>query len=328
MSNISKFWRHNGVKAFLKLASSVVLLLLAVRLLDVGTMLEMLRQGSVSAFVSAIAINIFAFGIMGVRWHFISATKIESSLRSNLAMYLKATFFNTFTPANFGGDIYRLMKLKNVIASTAELLKLLLRERILGLYGYVVMFLIAYTLIAVFHDDFASSVDNPYLYGLEFAVAVLALPFLARPMGGRLALLLRAIVGKERLLGLEAWVDALATLMSFRGGLRLMLLTFSGIFLWVLSIQIVSAGFGLIIPTLHLVVVATLVELIRLVPITVQGIGLREGVFAYLLSFFGQNPEQSYVIGLTAYLALSVSIMLCGPIGRALMWRYEEKNRA
>lgn len=143
-------------------------------------------------------------------------------------------------------------------------------------------------------------------------------PFVMRPLHGPIALMLRRIIGRKKLPKLEGWIGSLAELLSPKGSLWLMLFTFLGILLWVLSIHFIAAGFGLALPILQLMAVATLVELIRLVPITVQGIGLREGAFAYLLSFFGHNPEQCYVVGLAAYLALSISIVLCGPIGQIM----------
>lgn len=313
---------------FLKLTVSIGLLVLAVRMLDVEYMLGTLQQGSADAFVIAIGIILLSFVVTGLRWHKLVSRKLGSSFWYQLALYFKATFLNTFTPANLGSDAYRLMVLKGGPAPTGELLKLLLRERILGLYGYVIVFVIAYVLIVILQHGGAVSAGNPYLYGLAVAAAVFALPFLAGPLGVRMPAAVRTIIGKERLPGMEGWMDTLAGLLSLRGTLWLMALTFLGILLWVLSIQIVAAGFGLVVPALHLAAVATLVELIRLVPITVQGIGLREGAFAYLLSFFGHNPEQCYVIGLVAYLALSVSIVLCGPIGQSLMWQVAKKEKA
>ncbi|HTN66575.1 MAG TPA: lysylphosphatidylglycerol synthase transmembrane domain-containing protein [Burkholderiaceae bacterium] len=310
----------------LKLAVSIGLLILAVRMLDVETMFGMLRQGSVGAFALAIAFNLLAFAVMGLRWHGLAAPKLGHSLQSQLAVYYKAAFLNTFTPANLGGDAYRLMVLKGGAAPAGELLKLLLRERILGLYGYVLVFVAAYGLIVMFLDGGTASAGNPYLYGLAVAAAMFALPFLVRPLGGRMTMAVRGIIGKDRVPGLEGWTEALAGLLSPRGTLWLMSLTFLGILLWVLSIQVIAAGFGLVVPALHLAVVATLVELIRLAPVTVQGIGLREGAFAYLLSFFGHNSEQCYVVGLAAYLALSVSIVLCGPIGQAMTWHDAKKE--
>jgi hypothetical protein len=315
------------MKTFLKLIVSIGLLFLAIRMLDVKTMLGMLRRGSVIAFVFAIGINILSFALMGLRWHKLVSPRLGSSFSYQLALYFKATFLNTFTPANLGGDAYRLVVLKGEIVPAGEVVKLLLRERILGLYSYMIVFVTAYALILFVHDGGALPAKNPYLYGLAVAAVVFALPFLARPLRG-LTATARSLIGQERLPGLEGWVDALASLLSPKGTLRLMVLTFLGILLWVLSIQIIASGFGLVVPVLHLAAVATLVELIRLVPVTVQGIGLREGAFAYLLSFFGHNPEQCFVVGLAAYLALSVSIVLCGPIGQALMWQNAKKEKA
>lgn len=313
---------------FLKLVISIGLLVLATRFLDVSAMLDMLGQGSVEVVALAIAINILAFTIMGIRWHEIATKKLESSLLRQLAVYFKATFINTFTPANLGGDAYRLVVLKGGEVTSGALLKLLLRERLLGLYGYVIVFAIAYAVIAVDAGGALLSAGNPYLYGVGVAMVTLILPILVRPLGGRIAAMLRDIIGSERLPGLERWVEALAGLLSPRGTQWLMSLTFLGVLLWVLSIQVIAAGFGLSVPLLHLAAVATLVELIRLLSVTVQGIGLREGAFAYLLSFLGHNPEQCYVVGLAAYLVLSVTIVLCGPIGQLLMWAEARKRQA
>jgi len=308
------------MKTILKMATSIGLLALALWLLDVNAILDMLWKVSGDLFVWAIAINILAFTIMGVRWYLLSAIKLDTSLLSQLAVYFKATFLNTFTPANLGGDAYRLVVLKNGGVTSGSLFQLLLRERLLGLYGFVIVFALAYTFLALVGSGGALTAENPFLYGVGVAIVLFGLPFLVRPLGGYMLAMLTFMISKERLSRLVMWVDALSSLLSPKGSLWLMSLTFVGILLWVFSIQVIANGFGLTVPILHLAAVATMVELIRLIPVTVQGIGLREGAFAYLLSFFGHNPEQCYVIGLAAYLALSVSIVLCGPIGQVLTW--------
>jgi len=317
------------MRAILKSSISLALVAIALYMLDFSLLGETVRQGDLVQFFFAIAVILVMYLFLAVRWQLMTGSIMGQSLLGSAAIYFKATFLNTFTPANLGGDAYRLVVLKGGPIPTGELLKLLLRERILGLYGYVIVFVVAYALSVMSRDGGgAVSASNPYSYGLAVAAAVFSLPIVARPLGGRIAAAARAIIGKERLPGLEGWVDALAGLLSPKGTLWLMSLTFLGILLWVLSIQIIASGFGLVVPTLHLAAVAALVELIRLVPVTVQGIGLREGAFAYLLSFWGHNPEQCYVVGLAAYLALSVSIVLCGPIGKALIWQGAEKDKA
>lgn len=306
------------MRRVLKLVVSVSLLVLAISMLDINVLIAELQNGSIVAFVLAIIVNIVTFAVMGVRWCMLASTQIKLPFVSQLAVYFRATFLNTFTPANLGGDAYRLVALKNISGSAGDLLKLLLRERVLGLYGYVITFLVAYFLVLVSTDHNFEMSGNPYVYGLIFAAAALLIPILARPLGQRTVAVLRGLIGQKRLPSLETWVDTLADLLSPKGTFVLALLTIIGIMLWVISIKIVAIGYGVSVSLLDLAVVATLVELIRLVPITVQGIGLREGVFAFLLAYFGNNAEQCYAVGLVAYLALSVSIVLCGPLGHLL----------
>ncbi len=294
-------------------------MVVALYMLDLDSLSKTMRGGNPLLFLLAIAVILVMYVILSARWQLMAGRVLKSSPEMNAAVYFKATFLNTFTPANLGGDGYRLVVLKSETVSTGEMLRLLLRERILGLYGYVIVFVSAYGFIVATTAPTLRWEGNPYIYGLAVAMAFFMLPFLARPLGICLVMVLRSVIGKLRLPKLEGWVVTLADLLSPKGTLRLMLLTFFGILFWVLSIRIVAEGFGLQVPLLHLAAAATLVELIRMVPVTIQGIGLREGAFSYLLSFFGHNPEQCYVVALVAYLALSVSILLCGPIGQLLM---------
>ena len=61
--------------------------------------------------------------------------------------------------------------------------------------------------------------------------------------------------------------------------------------------------------------IAVLTELIRFVPISFQGIGLREGSFALFVGLAGGEPEAGFVVAGLAYLGMSVSLVLAGLIG-------------
>ena len=65
-----------------------------------------------------------------------------------------------------------------------------------------------------------------------------------------------------------------------------------------------------------------LVELIRLIPISIQGIGVREGMFAYFCGKLGISPEAGFILGTVSYLALSLSIVIAGFFGLCLMHLY------
>ena len=75
---------------------------------------------------------------------------------------------------------------------------------------------------------------------------------------------------------------------------------------------------GINISYLQLGAVVILVELIRLIPITIQGLGLREGMYAYLFQILEKSPEDGFVLGSVTYLTLSLSLLFSGLIGSTL----------
>ena len=301
-----------------KIIISVGLILCALYFLELKSIVEILAEGDPVFIFFAVIINLLSFAIMAFRWYSLLSSEIRSSFLTQLTLYFKSTFLNTFTPANIGADAYRIFVLKGHSTSTHRIICLILRERILGLYGLMSLFLVTYLLILLFEDSSTITLDSPYVYGSILAVFTLSLQYLTYPLGKRFAKLALNVFGKKHYTFFENWIQKLQDLISFKRTFVLMLLTTLGILMWVLSIKTITLSLGLTVPTLHLAVVASLVELVRFIPITLQGIGLREGTFAYLLSFLGHNPEQSYAIALVAYLALSVSIFLCGPIGQFL----------
>jgi glycosyltransferase 2 family protein len=303
------------LKRIAKIVISAALFVFAVYLLDVGAMFQAIQQVSIGTFLIAIAINILTFAIMGHRWYVLTSNAIQSSYSYQMAVYYKATFLNTFTPANLGGDAYRLIALKNNRITANELLKFLFYERIIGLYGYVITFFVSYLLVVIWFQVDIFAADNPFSYAVLLSVVLFSFPFVAKKIGKIATPVIRFMIGESHLLKIKSWIHMLLNLFFTKGRLLPVFLTFVGIATWVISIELVANSMGLILPILQLTLVAVLVELVRLVPITVQGIGLREFSFAYLLSTFGYNIDLSYAVALTSYAALSLSILLCGPIG-------------
>ena len=95
-------------------------------------------------------------------------------------------------------------------------------------------------------------------------------------------------------------------------------ITGASFLLWIIPMQIIAEQMGLNLTLYQLGMMAAMVELIRLAPVTVQGIGLREGAFAYFITLFGQQSEAGFVLGTIIYIILSISIILSGIIGWGL----------
>lgn len=296
----------------LKLLTSSALVALAIKLLDWETVVSTVRNGSALPLMSAIGVNLLTFLVMGVRWYWMVINASRAPFLAHLAIYLRATFLNTFTPANLGGDVYRVLTLKSPTLPASELVRLLIRERLIGLYGCLFVFALAWAWLRL---SAHSALPMPFSWGLALTLAAFAMPMAAGLSGALMKKAGRRIIGANRFPRLESWIDTLANLFSVKDSARLIVLSVIGMLIWVASIKLVTVGFGLSIPFVHLAAVATLVEVVRLVPLTVQGIGVREGVFAYLLGTLGHDADATYAAGAIAYLALSISIILAGPIG-------------
>jgi glycosyltransferase 2 family protein len=64
--------------------------------------------------------------------------------------------------------------------------------------------------------------------------------------------------------------------------------------------------------------VVVIVELLRLIPVTVQGIGVREAAFAALFALVGQDPASGFVISAVCFVLLNVATLVVGLAGYAL----------
>jgi len=229
----------------------------------------------------------------------------------HLRIYLQATFLNTFTPANIGGDLYRALALKARAGGVIDLVVVLLRERVLGLLS----FLCGYELL--FSAEYATGGHGPMFFGsaaLAIAGALVAI-FAAKALAPR-------FVRWERLSRLPRTGRALLRLpeaLAFGGGRAFgaaMALSLAALAIWILAVKVVADSLGLSLPVALLGMIVVLTELIRLVPISFQGIGVRELTFALLAGLAGAEAETGFLVGTLAYLALSLSLILAG----ALAW--------
>jgi hypothetical protein len=116
-------------------------------------------------------------------------------------------------------------------------------------------------------------------------------------------------------------------LWNFRRGIRLIVtrnLWVLGMFsvlawiLWVAAVVVVASRVNLALPTLLLAMIVSLTEIFRLIPVSLQGIGIREGVFSMLVGLAGGSPESGFVAAAVAYAAMSAALAVSGAVGGLL----------
>jgi len=290
---------------------SAICLAAVLRWLDWQGLVAAARAVTVGTFVLASVVSFATFGIMAIRWWMLVRDLAAIPFGQHLYHYFAGTFLNSFTPANLGGDAYRFWALRTSTRSRWELFGLLVQERLLGLVGFLSVFVASAAMLL--HAGTARFEAALPLLRSTIAMVLVTIPLLLvagpamRWATARFPSIRQLpVVGRPELLSVLA---ALAPPTRLVGPLLLSLL---GVVTWVLAVAVVARGLGLDVPFAVLGIVATLVEFARWLPISIQGIGVREGLYASLFALFGYSPESGFALGTIAYLSLTVALLASG----------------
>ena len=262
--------------------------------------------GDADFFWLAVAFSLHAFGLFAsaYRWQILARAQGDEVPLAYLAKsYLVGTFFNNFLPSRFGGDIVRIWDGSRYSRSLVKSSAIVLVERLTGI---IVLFFFALAM-SLFRLDMARAIPVirvALILGLLGLAAVAAF-FL--PATGRLILKLpeTGLTAKLK----HKTIAFRDTILAYR--------TQKGPFLratfWAFLLQLnVIVYYFLIGKALHLAIAFTdyfifipLVLLIQAIPISINGLGLRETSYMEIFKYYG-IPAHSAL----AFSAVDVAFVL------------------
>lgn len=224
------------------------------------------------------------------------------------AYYHVGLFFNNFLPANIGGDFARVMDASRHGPNRATAFTTVLMDRLIGTVALAGLALLT---TLPFVDRFHFSLIYLALVGF-FALSVLLVWAVFHP-----ALLpaVERVLARVGLGGLKPSLDALAErLRHFRDqrGLFLRLLALA------LVVQVARIGvhvlvaraLGITTPIAYFFLFVPLLAVIVSLPISLNGIGVREGAGVFLFRQVGVDATHAFSLQFTTYLvALAVSLL-------------------
>ena len=220
------------------------------------------------------------------RWQILAgALGDDHSLWFLVKSYLVGAFFNQFLPTSFGGDVYRVWDVsrrsRTVVGSGAAVVV----ERVTGI---VVLFFFA-LVASVFRLEMASRIQLVWVALALGAVSLAGLALFLSPLAKRFeprqpaAGLLRRAVAKI--------FEFRAAVLEYRRCPR----PFFRAMAWAFILQVnVIFYFYLIGRALHLdigfldyFIFIPIVLLVQILPVTINGLGLREAAYVAIFAFYG-----------------------------------------
>lgn len=252
----------------------------------------------------ALVLGLVAIDRLVMIWRWVlllRAAHVPVTTSAAARLFLTSSFVGSFLPAGVGGDAARAWGLSQLTARTGDALASVLVDRVLGVMSLTAM--AAAGLLAWTPDG----VSGPRL---TVAVLVLAAACAAAFWGDSW---LRAVVPSARhngpIVGRVLRVaDAVAHYRTHRG-------TLLTVMVWSILVQVLrivqawvlGLGLGLTVPFAYYLLVMPLGLLALLLPISVSGFGVPQGVIVWLLRPMGVMDALSF--------ALSTLIVLTGLAG-------------
>ena len=263
-----------------------------------------------------------AFGVLFVsniggaaQWNrLLRAAGIEIPFWKVVAYYHVGLFFNNFLPANVGGDFARVLdasRASDVSRTTA--FSTVLLDRMIGTVALGALAVLT-TLPAL--DD--QHIHFEMLLGLWggatafFFVTVLMLWAVFHP---KLLHAIEGLLGRVGLGQLKPALDELSERLALYRGQRRMFMELFAIALTVQVLRIgvhilVARALGLSVPTAYFFLFVPLLAVIVSLPISFNGIGVREGAGIFLFGLVGLGQAAAFSLQFTTYLvAFAVSLI-------------------
>ena len=269
--------------AALKLSSSILLCLFLVWLADWAEIGNELRAANPYMLSAVVMAMFFCVTISAAKWQVLLAIfDISFRLRDLHRYYLVAVFFNNFSPSTIGGDVYRIYKtLSNPKSRSSAVLAVFL-ERLTGVWALVVLGWIGGVMLMLRQGDMPPFIIPLTLLFTGGVVLPAAGGFFLAWFGNRpeVASRIPYIVGWFR-----------DHLNDFRRqkvkGIQVLFFSFFFhlfSFGWVILLfKAIGADF----PVYELAVTVAVSNLVAILPISINGIGLLDGSFIYVAMAFG-----------------------------------------
>lgn len=289
---------HPLVVWAVKIGVSTGLLYLLLSRVDLARLWLTARTASVPGLVGALALYLLMILISAWRWRvLLGAQHVSATFAWLTNSYLVATFFNNFLPSNIGGDVVRVRDTARLAGSKTLAATIVLLDRGLGLLALIFVAAVGSSLAARSSETVGPIGPGILWAGLASSTA-LAVFVVSSPGGvsyllGPLRHLHQEWVG-ERIVKLTSALERFrasprALLTGLVGGIvvQLVLVAFYAAISRALAIPITFAHLSILVPISFIV---------QMLPISLNGLGVREATFTLYFSMLHLPTESALAL--------------------------------
>ena len=297
----------------LKILISSSLIFFIFRSIDFNRILTVLGDIDYRYFLTALIITTVNLIIGAYRWKVIlKVGEIDLQFKNILSLYFVGFFFNTFVPGNIGGDILRGYDVRQVSGKSKESFISVLMDRFIALFSLVLV-----CLVSCFFSKQVIANKGIFFFILGFfSISSLALIFfLNSNIMRKFGFVLKIFNHRN----MDAKIkEAYHHILDYKGRKDIivpvfLISVFSHIVL-ILSIYILSLSISSTVSIKYFFLFVPIIIFLSMIPITISGLGIREGGFAYFFAIVGMPKESALLISLLLFTLLVLNGLFGGMI--------------
>ncbi|MGZ8733731.1 MAG: lysylphosphatidylglycerol synthase transmembrane domain-containing protein [Acidimicrobiia bacterium] len=294
----------------LRIGVSLALLAVLVSKMDFDAMLPRQRHLSTVAWlVAAIGTALVGIGLSAWRWQRVLAVfDVPVRLRILLSHYLAGQFVGNVLPSTIGGDVLRVTRGAKTTGSSSTAFASVALERLTGFVALPLICFVGFalepSLIEVDHAWIALAISAATLLALAMILVLAASPRLAgrfkdhenwmRFMGA-VHIGVHLLRRRPRLVG-----AVLGTALLYQSST-------------VLTVWFATRALGVSVPNAAIIAFIPAVAMAQVIPISVGGFGVREGMLTLFLTPLGVSTGKAVGIGLLWYFIMLVVSLAGAP---------------
>ena len=286
-----------------KIVVSLLLLAFLFSRVDASHIWAGARHASLPWLAAALVIWTLNIAASTWRWHLLlEAQDVKLPRRKLFGSFLVANFFNNFLPSNIGGDVIRIRDTASAAQSTTLAATVVLVDRGLGLMGLVLISAMGASMAVGLHGQGVRPIWPSWPWLGFFVSAAVAVPAMYSPEG--LGKVLKPLTFLH-----PEWVEKRIqhltdTLSRFREKPSSLIGCFGGA---VVVQALVVAFYLAVVHALNipvtasdLAVIVPLSIVVQMLPVSLNGFGVREATFALYFTRVGLPIDSAILLSLVA----------------------------
>jgi uncharacterized membrane protein YbhN (UPF0104 family) len=284
--------------------SLVLIALIFVFLVDIRMVIQKMNQAHWPYLVIAALLMIAGTALRAVRWSILlQALEIQVPLSQLTYLYFVGAFFNLFLPTGMGGDAIKMAMLGKYTGRVPEAIGTTLVDRATGLWVLFVLAILAlpfsYSLLPFTAVSAIAGISTVGVVGGFIVVGTPLLPWLGSKIRLPGQASLERFYSSVAKLGFPALGKACLISLIF----NVMLIAFNILIALSLDVDLPLSVYILFTP---------IISLTLAIPISISGLGIREGAYITLFSSVGVPEETAVAMSLFSYLLTNLVVGILG----------------